>query len=345
MTSLFSGVVVPIPPISISPWPAPSRPQNSLLAFTLAGPGSRKPALQVVAVGINEYGPPGWRLDYSRNDAQTIAQTLSRRAGRVFGEVSAFTLLEASASLDAIEEHVLRAPASSEDVLVVYLAGHGYALPEGEGWEWYFLPFPDAWSDPGLEVEERVRRHGLSSRRLMRFLVETQPRRVFLILDSCRSGTVIEAISGSGETAFTDAVGRKALRRMARVGGIHVLAAARANEDAWELVSQPHGALTYLVLEAVRGAADTNLDQAISVREICWVCDSGDASALEAPAARGHHPAAGGLFARRGLHRRGALSIGPRPDTSRVGRGRRGSGQFDVVRDCPGLHRKRAMIP
>ena len=237
--------------------------------MTSAAPGSAEPALQVVAVGINEYGPPSWRLDFSRNDAEAIAETLHRRAGGVFGEVSAVTLLEDSASLEAIEEHVLRRPSSPEDVLVVYLAGHGFALPEGEGWEWYFLPFSSAWSDRAVEVEERVRRHGLSSRRLMSFLVRTQPRRVFLILDSCRSGTVVEAMSGSNDTAaFTDSAGRKALRRMARVGGIHVLAAARANEDAKELVSQPHGALTYLVLEGVRGAADANLDRAISVREI-----------------------------------------------------------------------------
>ena len=253
--------------IGVGPGGVEGRPATAKLRSAEREPD--KPTLQVIAVGINDYGPPEWRLDFSRNDAEAIAQTLDRRAGGVFGEVSAVTLLEASASLDAIEQHVLRRPSSPEDVLVVYLAGHGYALPEGDGWEWYFLPFSSAWSDATVGVEERVRRHGLSSRRLMGFLVRTQPRRVFLILDSCRSGAVVEAMSGSGDAAIlTDSAGRKALRHMARVGGIHVLAAARANEDATELVSQPHGALTYLVLEGVRGAADTNLDRTISVREI-----------------------------------------------------------------------------
>ena len=105
---------------------------------------------------------------------------------------------------------------------------------------------------------EMIRRHGISSRRLMRLLTKTQAQRVFLILDSCRSGAVVDAVSSSTGRALDDAVGQKTLRRIARVGGIHILAASRADEDAIELLSVPHGALTYLILEGIRGAADEN---------------------------------------------------------------------------------------
>ena len=63
-------------------------------------------------------------------------------------------------------------------------------------------------------------------------------------------------------------MGQKALRRLARVGGIHILAASRADEDAVELDAELHGALTYLVLEGIAGAADRNRDGSISVQEI-----------------------------------------------------------------------------
>ena len=88
---------------------------------------------------------------------------------------------------------------------------------------------------------------------------------IFLILDSCRSGAVVEAMEGR---AFDDAVGRKSLRRIARVGGIHVLAASRADEDGTELLTVPHGALTFLLLEGMRGKADVNRDRQVTVREI-----------------------------------------------------------------------------
>ena len=113
-----------------------------------------------------------------------------------------------------------------------------------------------------------IRRHGMSSRRLMAALTSTEARRVFLILDSCRSGAVVEAVATPAGRAFDDAVGQKALRRLARVGGIHILAASRADEDAFELDAEPHGALTYLVLDGIRGAADGNRDGSVSVREL-----------------------------------------------------------------------------
>ena len=246
-------------------------------SITAPGRASRTASMHVVAVGVNEYLVPAWKLDYSRNDAEAIVRTLRERAGRLFRDVDTATLLDASASVFDIENHLLRAFPSDRDVLVVYLAGHGYALREGEGWEWYFLPFTNAWrgaarQGEGISASARadlIRRHGLSSRKLMQVLTAAGPRRVFLILDSCRSGAAVEALSGSGAAELDDAVSQKSLRRLGRVGGIHVLAAARTNEDAVELDREPHGALTYLVLEGIRdGTADADRDERISVREI-----------------------------------------------------------------------------
>ena len=120
----------------------------------------------------------------------------------------------------------------------------------------------------------------------MHLLTHTRAQRVFLVLDACQSGAVAEAFEtfaspGRGG-GLDDAVAQKSLRRMARVGGIHILAASRAHEDAKELQVVPHGALTYLVIEGIRGAADGAGDQTgdgqVSVREIV------DYAAREMPA-------------------------------------------------------------
>ena len=196
---------------------------------------------------------------------------LDDQGGRQFSDVTATTLLDSLASAHAIEQSIargIRPQVMPADVLIVYFAGHGYAIEEEEsGWEWYLLPYTDGWNTP-TATEQMIRRHGISSRRLMASLTETEARRVFLILDSCRSGAVIRAIATPEGRAIDDAVGQKALRRLARVGGIHILAASRADEDAAELNSVPHGALTYLVLKGIEGAADNNNDRTISVQEI-----------------------------------------------------------------------------
>lgn len=116
-----------------------------------------------------------------------------------------------------------------------------------------------------------IRRHGISARRLMTLLTRTGAQRVFLVLDSCYSGAVVEAVEGVAAPEprpGDDAAGQKVLRQVARIGSLHVLAASRAHETARELQVQPHGALTYLLLEGIGGLADADNDRTVSVREI-----------------------------------------------------------------------------
>ncbi len=262
--------------------------QRASASITAPGQAPRAAAMHVVAVGINNYGVPAWNLRYSRNDAQAIASTLHEWGRGLFKDVSTSSLLDESAGVFNIENHLLRAFPSDHDVLVVYLAGHGQAVREGEGWEWYFLPFTNALrgvksQGKGISAD-MYRRHGLSSRHLMKALTEAGPRRVFLILDSCFSGAAVETFSAAARaTELNGSVIQKSLRRLGRVGGIHVLAATRSVEEvigqaeerpilpllATELDTTEHGALTYLVLEGIRkGRADKDSDDRISVREI-----------------------------------------------------------------------------
>ena len=182
----------------------------------------------------------------------------------MFQEVDAVALLDSSASATAIQNNIVRRSPAPQDVLVLFFAGHGKALKNKDGWEWYLMPFSHVWERRFL-VDEDISRYGIPSRELMRLLTTIPAMKIFLILDSCRTGTVVEAMEGH---AFDDAVGRKALRRIARVGGIHVLAASRADEDAVELPEVSHGALTFLLLEGMRGKADVNRDRQVTVREI-----------------------------------------------------------------------------
>ena len=236
-----------------------------------------RPRMQVVSVGINEYVKPKWELGSAGEDARAVGKTLDLRGGTLFNEVDVVTLVDSLASANAIKERIADHTLSPEDVLVVFLAGHGVPLErEDGGKEWYFLPYASVWGQPfasdwgqPFASDERlhnaIRRHGVSGSELLRLLTRAPARRVFLVLDSCYSGAMLDLVQGG---VFDDAAERKALRELARVGGIHVLAAARADEMAVELLSETHGALTFLILEGVRGRADTNGDNRVTVREI-----------------------------------------------------------------------------
>ncbi len=246
-------------------------------AAAASGPPApaRRPAMRLVAAGINDYSAslgPALNLRYPRNDVEAVSAALRARAGALFDGVDSAVLLDSTARLADIRTHILRrSPVgkslSGEDVLVVYLSGHGYALPDEGGREWYFMPWTDDARAP-RDIDEAVREYGLSGRKLMSLLAQAEARRVFLVLDSCYSGAAVRGL------ALDDAA-RKALRRIARVGGIHVLAAAQADETAIEIDLERHGALTYLVLEGMRGAADENRDGTVSVKEIIAHADRG----------------------------------------------------------------------
>ena len=245
--------------------------QPAFVTVAVTEPEPHRSRMQVVAIGIGDYVRPDWKLESTRNDANAVVSALRNRSGNLYSDVDVVSLLDSHAKATTIEEHISGKSQSPQDVLVVFFAGHGYALRE-EGnkgsWEWYLLPYTNAWNTRTEGKVEMIRRYGIPSRRLMRLLTKTQAQRVFLILDSCRSGAVVDAVSSSTGRALDDAVGQKTLRRIARVGGIHILAASRADEDAIELLSVPHGALTYLILEGIRGAADENRNRKVSVGEI-----------------------------------------------------------------------------
>ena len=247
----------------------------------VTAPGSPSPSrLIVVAIGINDYARPAWKLFYPRKDVEKVVSVLREKGTRLrvrsdrhaFSGVHAETLLDRSARKEAIENLLTQVSSNAQDVLVVYFAGHGYASRGEDGWDWYLLPHTRVWRRVQESTQdELIRRHGISARRLMTLLTRTAAQRVFLVLDSCYSGAVVEAVEGVAAPEprpGDDAAGQKALRQVARIGGLHVLAASRAHETARELQVQPHGALTYLLLEGIGGLADADNDRTVSVREI-----------------------------------------------------------------------------
>ena len=246
-------------------------PLSPVTTIAVAAPPPA-PKLRVVAIGIGDYANPSLELSYPPNDVRTLVETMRERSGGLFSDVDTATLLDASADRAAIER-ILDAPTSPHDVLVVYYSGHGVALREEDYSEWYMVPFAREWATVSFRAES-VRRLGLSSKHLMQLLTRARAQRVFLVLDSCHSGAAAGAFRTAASSARDGrlAVEQKSLRRLARVGGIHVLAASQAQEKAKELMAADHGALTYLVLESLQGEADGvdggTSDGQVSVREI-----------------------------------------------------------------------------
>lgn len=197
------------------------------------------PNLDIVTIGINRYRDPRYNLDYAVDDALAILRRLDHESSGLFKRVVAYQLTNRAATrarITAVLRGLRHLPA--RDVLVVYLAGHGAVI----GKQWYFLPQDVVFSEPGVE------RDGISATTLRKILVEAGPQRILLMVDSCKSGSILDPLASSMD--------RRVLRSVGRDTGVAILAGARANQQAAEIPRLGHGAFTYVVLEGLAGKAE-----------------------------------------------------------------------------------------
>lgn len=227
-----------------------SRPAKITVSYSGA---QRKSTLHLVTIGINKYRNPALDLNYGVPDANGINEFFKAQPLQLFKEVKIHALLDRDATRSAIED-VMEDLEDTEpqDVVIVYLAGHGDTIGE----DWYFMPTEIAYP----ERPDHVREKGIKSSQLDDWVANAPAQKVVMLMDACKSGAALTTTRGFEE--------RKALSRLARAAGIHVVAAAAKSQFAIELESLGHGAFTYALLEGLAGKADRSGDGSISIREL-----------------------------------------------------------------------------
>jgi hypothetical protein len=210
---------------------------------TFAGDGPL-PKLHVVAVGINKYSDPRLTLGYSVPDAKAIVDQMQRAAKGAFSAVEVRALYDNQATRANIIAALKGLTGVDEnDVVVVYLAGHGIVV----GDDWIFLPHEAKMQ----KKFEDYRKGAITAREMQDALVAAQAQRVLVMIDSCQSGATVETFFERQQNFE-----RRYIRNFSRVAGVTVIAASRRDQEAIELPSLGHGLFTYVVLKGLEGDAD-----------------------------------------------------------------------------------------
>lgn len=207
--------------------------------------GAEPPAtLHVLVVGISNYQDSRLNLDYSVADATSVADNLRRVGQGLFQDVREHRLLDSAATSSQILQTLesLEGQAGPNDVVALYLAGHGLVV----GDEWRFLPYETRYqSSPGGYAGQ-----GVAASQLYNALVKASPQRMLLLIDSCQSGATTESFRDQ------ERFQRRFLRDVGRTAGVTVLAAARKDQVAAEMSTLKHGLFTYILLSGLEGKAD-----------------------------------------------------------------------------------------
>ncbi len=198
--------------------------------------------LHVLAVGINAYSHGAPHLTLAVADANGVVSALAKPS-LAFGKTSNVTLLDAKADRAAILHALddIAAASNPEDTVIVYLAGHGFALNADE---WVFGPVGVDMSNP-----DTLRATGVSAAELQAALVKVNARRIVLAIDACQSATAF------GPFLKQRSLYLRLLSDISRSTGIVVYAATKEQEAAQELDELQHGVFTYVLISGLAGQA------------------------------------------------------------------------------------------
>ena len=200
--------------------------------------------LHLLAVAINEYASADGALDlnYAVPDATSIAKAMEVAGEDNFDAVDASLLLDANATKSGVINAIrgLR-QAAPEDTVVLYFATHGEVFDD----IFYLLL-------RGLDLPiktEKLPDIALSISELADEVRRLSARRVFLLLDTCKSGDAVEILADRAKD-------QRVLQIFGSNLGLNFVAATAKGQNALEVNTLGHGVFTYTLLEGLAGDAD-----------------------------------------------------------------------------------------
>ncbi len=217
---------------------------KTLIERAAVAPAKQLPKLYILALGIDAYQDPSIQpLAWSVADAKSVVELLKTRAAGLYSiddvELLVNEQVTRSSWKDALGRLTtkLRSTAGPDDLLVIFMAGHGFVDP---GTDRYYYAGHD------LTREQFEARDFSSSISWDDFSqLADIPCRKLSLLDTCHSGA-IQPLRGRD---------LKAAVRTFQEDVIFTLTASAGNERSEENEEWRHGAFTKSLLEALSGDA------------------------------------------------------------------------------------------
>lgn len=221
----------------------------------------RPPTLHAITVGISNFDNPKLNLTFAADDALDIAEALQIGGKNLFGvdrvDIKTFASgTNHEPTKKAIQEAFREVAdhAGSNDVLLVYFAGHGVA-GRSVADQYYFLTREARSVEPDNDPQLRSAT-SISSEELRQWLgAKGMPLRQVVVLDTCAAGQAAAELIKLAERRELTADQRRAIELLKDRTGSHILMGATADEVSYEASRYGQGLLTYALLSGMRGEA------------------------------------------------------------------------------------------
>ena len=223
---------------------------------TLNWQGSvKKPNLYIFTVAINKYRDRRLQLKYAVPDAEFILKGFSSQKKSLYQNIFTHHLFDDNVTKDGIKSSFekLGNEVQADDVFVFYIAGHGITYDE-DG-DYYYLP-----SNFRFTSSEAIQQQGISKNDLTRYLSLIKASKTLMLMDTCNAGSFL----GNNTRGLSE---QTAIDRLSRSTGHATIVASSDDQVAMEGY-EGHGIFTYILVEGLRGKADTDGDGFITLQEL-----------------------------------------------------------------------------
>ncbi len=204
--------------------------------------------IYAVIVGVGRYtAMPSLR--YTDDDAYRFYSFLKSPEGGALPDDQIVILVDENATreniLRAMRQYFLKA--DKNDVVIFFFSGHGL--------EGCFLPVDYDGFNNKLRHEE-----------IRQVLLQSQAKHKLCIADACHSGTLNYGLAAKGPAPASLSRYYQAFEESS--GGIALLMSSKAEELSLEDHGLRQGVFTYYLLRGMRGEANANGDDIITIREL-----------------------------------------------------------------------------
>lgn len=235
---------------------------------TAATTVAKPPRLFAIVAGVSEYDNPALNLRYPAQDAESIASALQLGGNGLFGlaQVSIHRLNTSGRPGTVLPNkdefrkafESIAGEAHSQDVLVIYLAGHGVARL-GVADRYYFLTRSARSTTLPANDPDMLDLATISSEELKNWCKRIPALKQVIILDTCAAGAFDPQMLklSQGRNLSPDQV--RAMELLKDSTGSHILMGSAADAVSFEASRYGDGLLTYALLQGMHGEA---LDEA-----------------------------------------------------------------------------------
>ncbi len=205
----------------------------------------KKPNLYFLSLAVSDYENDDYDLKYAVSDVLAAQATIEQNGKKLFDKMHIYKLHDKNMTKEKLTTtiHTISKQIDSNDVFVMYIAGHG-VTKDGI---YYFLPY----NIPNTQ-SKNLKKIAISINDISGKLALIPVSKSLLLLDTCGSGTVVDTIDDDINTKML-------IDKLSHTSNRNYIAASSGSGVAMEGYKD-HGVFTYVVLDAFKKASTIDLD-------------------------------------------------------------------------------------